>query len=93
MRSRALSVLYVGLMEPMYVCDIITPQSAVSGVYSTLWQRRGTVEGAYSLSFREFCCVLCSYFDASLFRCSFVSYIQCVASLVSLGGVRNFSRA
>jgi len=34
------------LMEPMYLCDIIVPQSAVSGVYSTLSQRRGTVESA-----------------------------------------------
>lgn len=33
------------LMEPMYICDIITPQTAVSGVYNTLSQRRGTVEG------------------------------------------------
>lgn len=33
------------LMEPMYVCDIIVPQAAVAGVYNTLSQRRGTVEG------------------------------------------------
>lgn len=34
-----------GLMEPVYVCDIIVPQNAVAGVYNTLSQRRGTVEG------------------------------------------------
>ena len=32
------------LLEPMYVCDITVPQSAISGVYSTLNQRRGTVD-------------------------------------------------
>jgi len=32
------------LLEPLYVCDITVPQSAVSGVYSTLNQRRGIVE-------------------------------------------------
>lgn len=34
-----------GLLEPMYVCDITVPQSAVAGVYSTLNQRRGQIEG------------------------------------------------
>jgi len=33
------------LLEPMYVCDITVPQSAISGVYSTLNARRGIVEG------------------------------------------------
>jgi len=33
------------LMEPMYVCDITVPTSAVSGVYETLNARRGQVEG------------------------------------------------
>uniref|UniRef100_A0A6A7FW29 Elongation factor 2 n=1 Tax=Hirondellea gigas TaxID=1518452 RepID=A0A6A7FW29_9CRUS len=33
------------LMEPVYVVDIIVPQTAISGVYNTLSQRRGTVEG------------------------------------------------
>lgn len=32
------------LLEPMYVCDITVPVSAMSGVYSTLNQRRGVVE-------------------------------------------------
>jgi hypothetical protein len=32
-------------MEPMYVCDITVPTSAVSGVYETLNARRGQVEG------------------------------------------------
>jgi len=32
------------LLEPLYVCDITVPQNAVSGVYSTLNQRRGVVE-------------------------------------------------
>ena len=36
-------------MEPMYICDIITPQTAVSGVYNTLSQRRGTVEGRWHM--------------------------------------------
>jgi elongation factor 2 len=34
-----------GLLEPMYVVDIVVPQHAMSGVYSTLNQRRGVVEG------------------------------------------------
>jgi len=34
-----------GILEPMYVCDITVPQNAISGVYSTLNQRRGVVEG------------------------------------------------
>jgi elongation factor 2 len=33
------------LLEPMYLCDITVPQSAISGVYSTLNARRGIVEG------------------------------------------------
>lgn len=33
------------LFEPMYVADITVPVTAVSGVYSTLNQRRGIVEG------------------------------------------------
>jgi elongation factor 2 len=33
------------LMEPMYLCDITVPISAVSGVYNTLNARRGAVEG------------------------------------------------
>jgi elongation factor 2 len=32
------------LLEPLYMCDITVPQNAVSGVYSTLNQRRGVVE-------------------------------------------------
>jgi len=32
------------LLEPLYLCDITVPQSSVSGVYSTLNQRRGIVE-------------------------------------------------
>jgi len=32
------------LMEPVYCCDITVPQSAISGVYSTLNQRRGVVD-------------------------------------------------
>jgi elongation factor 2 len=32
------------ILEPMYVCDITVPVSAMSGVYSTLNQRRGVVE-------------------------------------------------
>jgi elongation factor 2 len=34
-----------GLMEPMYVCDITVPTTAISGVYATLSARRGIVEG------------------------------------------------
>jgi len=33
------------LLEPVYLCDITVPQHAVSGVYSTLNQRRGVIEG------------------------------------------------
>jgi elongation factor 2 len=32
------------LMEPMYMCDITVPETAVSGVYTTLSARRGQVE-------------------------------------------------
>merc|ERR1711966_197044 len=32
------------LLEPLYVCDITVPVNAVSGVYSTLNQRRGVVD-------------------------------------------------
>jgi elongation factor 2 len=32
------------LLEPMYVADIVVPNHAVSGVYSTLNQRRGVIE-------------------------------------------------
>ena len=32
-------------MEPLYVCDITVPNTAVSGVYETLNARRGQVEG------------------------------------------------
>eukprot|EP01006_Ploeotia_vitrea_P035292 TRINITY_DN65850_c7_g8_i1.p2 TRINITY_DN65850_c7_g8~~TRINITY_DN65850_c7_g8_i1.p2 ORF type:complete len:855 (-),score=488.92 TRINITY_DN65850_c7_g8_i1:1224-3788(-) len=32
------------LLEPMFVCDITVPQAAMSGVYSTLNQRRGVVD-------------------------------------------------
>jgi len=34
-----------GLLEPMYLCDITVPNNAVSGVYATLNQRRGQIEG------------------------------------------------
>jgi len=33
------------LLEPVYVCDITVPQHALSGVYSTLNQKRGVIEG------------------------------------------------
>jgi len=33
-----------GLMEPVYVVNIIVPMAAIAGVYNTLSQRRGTVE-------------------------------------------------
>jgi elongation factor 2 len=33
------------LLEPMYVCDIVVPNHAVAGVYSTLNARRGVIEG------------------------------------------------
>eukprot|EP00479_Gromia_sphaerica_P007458 TRINITY_DN248_c0_g1_i3.p1 TRINITY_DN248_c0_g1~~TRINITY_DN248_c0_g1_i3.p1 ORF type:complete len:407 (-),score=112.25 TRINITY_DN248_c0_g1_i3:48-1268(-) len=33
------------LMEPVYIVDIVVPLQAVAGVYNTLAQRRGTVEG------------------------------------------------
>lgn len=33
-----------GLMEPMYLCDITVPTSAMSGVYTTLNARRGIIE-------------------------------------------------
>lgn len=33
------------LMEPIFLCDITVPQGAIAGVYSTLNQRRGQVEG------------------------------------------------
>jgi len=33
------------LMEPMFLADITVPQHALAGVYSTLNQRRGVVEG------------------------------------------------
>merc|ERR1719453_2349313 len=33
------------MLEPMYVVDIVVPQNHMSGVYNTLNQRRGTVEG------------------------------------------------
>eukprot|EP00823_Brevimastigomonas_motovehiculus_P009074 TRINITY_DN8754_c0_g1_i1.p1 TRINITY_DN8754_c0_g1~~TRINITY_DN8754_c0_g1_i1.p1 ORF type:complete len:858 (+),score=252.83 TRINITY_DN8754_c0_g1_i1:140-2713(+) len=33
------------LLEPMYLCDITVPSTAISGVYSTLNARRGVVEG------------------------------------------------
>jgi len=33
------------LLEPMYVCDITVPVAAIAGVYSTLNQRRGVIEG------------------------------------------------
>lgn len=32
------------ILEPMYVVDIVVPQNQMSGVYSTLNQRRGTVD-------------------------------------------------
>lgn len=32
------------LMEPMYLCDITVPETAVSGVYTTLSARRGQVD-------------------------------------------------
>lgn len=32
------------LLEPMYVADIVVPNHAVSGVYSTLNQRRGVID-------------------------------------------------
>jgi len=33
------------LLEPMYLVDIVVPNNAISGVYSTLNSRRGIVEG------------------------------------------------
>jgi len=33
------------ILEPMFLCDITVPQSALNGVYTTLNQRRGIVEG------------------------------------------------
>jgi len=33
-----------GLMEPMYIADITVPESAMSGVYTTLNARRGIIE-------------------------------------------------
>jgi len=33
------------LVEPVYRCDITVPNEAVSGVYNTLNQRRGVIEG------------------------------------------------
>jgi len=33
-----------GLLEPLYVADIVVPQTALSGVYQTLNMRRGVVE-------------------------------------------------
>jgi len=33
------------LMEPMFLCDITVPQNALNGVYTTLNQRRGIIEG------------------------------------------------
>jgi len=33
------------LMEPMFLADITVPKNAISGVYNTLNQRRGVVEG------------------------------------------------
>jgi len=32
------------MLEPMYLCDIVVPQTHLSGVYSTLNQRRGEVD-------------------------------------------------
>jgi elongation factor 2 len=33
------------LQEPLYLCDIVVPNHAVAGVYSTLNARRGVIEG------------------------------------------------
>jgi elongation factor 2 len=33
------------LLEPVYLCDITVPNHAIAGVYSTLNQRRGMIEG------------------------------------------------
>jgi len=33
------------ILEPVYSCDITVPQHAIAGVYSTLNQRRGIIEG------------------------------------------------
>jgi elongation factor 2 len=33
------------LMEPVYLCEITVPNHAIAGVYSTLNQRRGIIEG------------------------------------------------
>jgi len=33
------------ILEPMYLCDITVPSTVISGVYNTLNQRRGTIEG------------------------------------------------
>jgi len=33
------------LLEPVYLCDIMVPQHAIAGVYSTLNQKRGIIEG------------------------------------------------
>jgi len=33
------------LLEPVYLCDITVPRVAIAGVYSTLNQRRGVVDG------------------------------------------------
>jgi len=34
-----------GLLEPMYECEITVPNTAMSGVYTTLNARRGLIEG------------------------------------------------
>jgi len=33
------------ILEPVYACEITVPQHAIAGVYSTLNQRRGVIEG------------------------------------------------
>lgn len=47
--KRAMSAAQIksapALLEPMYIADITVPSNALSGVYGTLNQRRGLVEG------------------------------------------------
>jgi elongation factor 2 len=63
-----------GLMEPMYLCDITVPESAMSGVYTTLNARRGIIEskedraGTPLTQIRAFLPVLESFGFAQLLR-------------------------
>lgn len=62
------------LMEPMYLCDITVPESAMSGVYSTLNARRGIIEskedraGTPLTQIRAFLPVLESFGFAQMLR-------------------------